>query len=149
MSKRNSPESIKLRKKKGIRHGRHCVFEIHTHLVFVTKYRRNVFKKRTLHRLKAIFIEVLFDFESELLEFDGEDDHVHLLIISPPKYSISKIVNSLKGVSARYLRQENYPEIQKKLWGTQLWSPSYYAGSCGGAPVSVIRQYIEQQKTPL
>ena len=149
MSTRNSPESILLRTKKGIRHGRHCVFDINTHLVFVTKYRRNVFKKRSLLRLQEIFSEVLTDFEGELVEFDSEHDHVHLLIRSSPKYSISKIVNSLKGVSSRYLRQEDFPEIQKKLWGKQLWSPSYYAGSCGGAPVSIIKQYIESQRTPL
>lgn len=82
------------------------------------------------------------------MEFEGEDDHVHLLISYLPKVSISKLVNSLKGVSSRMIRRMNYPEIKKKLWGGALWSPSYFAASCGGAPISIIRQYIEQQRTP-
>ena len=82
------------------------------------------------------------------MEFDGENDHVHLLVNYPPKVSISKLVNSLKGVSSRMIRQKNYPGIREKLWGGALWSPSYFAGSCGGVPISIIRQYIEQQNTP-
>ena len=90
----------------------------------------------------------VLELESELVEFDGEDDHVHLLVNYPPKVSVSALVNSLKGVSSRMIRQKNYPNIRKKLWGAALWSPSYFAGSCGGAPIAVIRQYIEQQQTP-
>jgi putative transposase len=66
----------------------------------------------------------------------------------PPKVAVSSLVNSLKGVSSRMIRQKLYPSIRKKLWGGALWSPSYFAGSCGGAPISIIRQYIEQQQTP-
>ena len=131
-----------------IRQGRHCVFLMHVHLVFVTKYRREVFTKVILDDLRNIFASVCVDFESELVEFDGEDDHVHLLVNYPPKVSVSALVNSLKGVSSRMIRQKNYPNIRKKLWGAALWSPSYFAGSCGGAPIAVIRQYIEQQQTP-
>lgn len=131
-----------------IRHGRHCVFNMHVHLVFVTKYRRGVFTKQILDDLKIIFEQVCLDFESELVEFDGEHDHVHLLVNYPPKVSVSKLVNSLKGVSSRMIRQKDYPSIRNKLWGNALWSPSYFAGSCGGAPIDVIRKYIEQQQTP-
>ncbi|ARU65326.1 IS200/IS605 family transposase [Histophilus somni] len=74
--------------------------------------------------------------------------HVYLLVEYPPKVAISNLVNSLKGVSSRMIRKKNYPSIRKKLWRNQLWSPSYFAGSCGGAPISIIRQYIEQQQTP-
>ena len=77
-----------------------------------------------------------------------EDDHVHLLIHYPPKVAVSALVNSLRGVSSRLIRRKKYPEIRKKLWGLALWSPSYFVGSCGGAPIDVIRQYIEQQKIP-
>ena len=72
---------------------------------------------------------------------------LHLLVNYPPKVSVSNLVNSLKGVSSRMIRKKNYPGIRKKLWGGALWSPSYFAGSCGGAPIAVIRQYIEQQQT--
>jgi putative transposase len=132
-----------------IRHGRHCVFLMHVHLVFVTKYRREVFTRQILNDLQDIFSSVCADFEAELVEFDGEGDHVHLLVNYPPKVAVSAMVNSLKGVSSRMIRQKNYPSIRKSLWGNQLWSPSYFAGSCGGAPIEILRQYIEQQKTPL
>lgn len=131
-----------------IRHGRHCVFKMHVHLVFVTKYRRGVFTKEVIKDLRDIFDSVCRDFEAELVEFDGEDDHVHLLVNYPPKVAISVLVNSLKGVSSRMIRKKAYLSVQKKLWGGALWSPSYFAGSCGGAPIGIIRQYIEQQQTP-
>mgnify|MGYP000968500756 FL=1 len=131
-----------------IRHGRHCVFNLHIHLVFVTKYRRSVFTKAVLEDLKEIFASVCQDFEAELVEFDGEKDHVHLLINYPPKVSVSRLVNSLKGVSSRLIRKKRYACIQDKLWAGALWSPSYFAASCGGAPISIIKQYIEQQDTP-
>lgn len=131
-----------------IRHGRHCVFNMHVHLVFVTKYRRGVFTKAILDDLREIFASVCADFEAELVEFDGEDDHVHLLVNYPPKVAVSKLVNSLKGVSSLLIRKKDYPSVKKKLWGGALWSPSYFAGSCGGAPIEIIRQYIEQQQTP-
>ncbi len=137
-----------MKKETEIRHGRHVVFNLHVHLVFVTKYRRGVFTKAILEDLEQIFTKTCADFEAELVEFDGEEDHVHLLVHYPPKVAISHLVNSLKGVSSRMIRQKNYPTIRKKLWGNALWSPSYFAGSCGGAPITIIRQYIEQQKTP-
>ena len=121
---------------------------MHVHLVFVTKYRRGVFTKEILDDLHSLFSGVCNDFEAELVEFDGEDDHVHLLVNYPPRVAVSTLVNSLKGVSSRMIRQKKYPSIRKKLWGGALWSPSYFAGSCGGAPISIIRQYIEQQQTP-
>ncbi len=121
---------------------------MHVHLVFVTKYRRGVFTKEILDELHLIFASVCIDFEADLVEFDGEDDHVHLLVNYPPKVTISKLVNSLKGVSSHLIRKKDYPSIRKKLWGRALWSPSYFSGSCGGAPIAMIRQYIEQQKTP-
>jgi putative transposase len=127
------------------RRGRHCVFLMHVHLVFVTKYRGEVFAKAILDELRNIFASVCLDFEAELVEFDGQDDHVHLLVNYPPKVSVSALVNSLKGVSSRMIRRKNYHGIRKRLSGPAFWSPSYFAGSCGGAPIAVIRQYIEQQ----
>jgi putative transposase len=107
-----------------LRRGRTCVFALHVHLVFVTKFRRRVFTKEILVQTREIFKSVCKDFEAELLEFDGEKDHVHLLVNYPPKVSVSKLVNSLKGVSARLLRKKGYPTIVKYLWGGSLWSPS-------------------------
>ncbi|MFF5029792.1 IS200/IS605 family transposase [Streptomyces collinus] len=98
-----------------VRTGRHCVFRMHVHLVFVTKYRHSVFTDRHLTRCEEIMRAVCEDFEAELVEFNGEANHVHLL-----------------------------------YWRAQrLWSGSYFAGSVGGAPLSIVKQYIEQQNRPL
>ena len=131
-----------------LRTGRHCVFLMHVHLVFVAKYRQKVFTKAILSDLKKMFSKVCDDFEAELVEFDGEHDHVHLLVNDPPKVAVSKLVNSLKGSSSLLIRKKGYPTIQKALWGGSLWSRSYFAGSCGGAPIDVIRKYIDEQNTP-
>lgn len=130
-----------------VRHGRHCVFQMHVHLVFVAKYRRKVFDGDAIDRLRRIFAKVCAAFEAHLVEMDGEDDYVHLLVEYPPKVAVSALVNSLKGVSSRLLRKER-PDIQRRYWKGVLWSPSYFAASCGGAPISIVRQYIEQQQTP-
>lgn len=98
--------------------------------------------------LKEIFTNICADFEAVLVECDGEDDHVHLLVNYPPKVAVSKLVNSLKGVSSRIVRKKGYPSISKALWGKSLWSPSYFAGSCGGAPLSIVKEYIESQSSP-
>lgn len=130
-----------------IRHGRHCVFKMHVHLVFVAKYRRKVFDGDAIDRMRRMFGKVCEDMEASLIEMDGEDNHVHLLVEYPPKLAVSVLVNSLKGVSSRLLRKER-PDLKKRYWKNVLWSPSYFAGSCGGAPIGIIKQYIEQQETP-
>ena len=129
-------------------HTGHSTFYLHVHLVFVTKYRRKIFTAQILTELKVIFETVCCQLEASLIEFDGEEDHVHLLVLYPPKLSIAELVFRLKGVSSRIIRSRQYPSITKALWGKALWSPSYFASSCGGAPISIITQYIEQQKTP-
>ncbi len=129
-----------------LRRGRYCVFLMHVHLVFVTKYRRNVFTKKILDDLKKVFFSICTDFEAHLIEFEGEGDHVHLLVEYPPKVAVSKLVNSLKGVSSRLIRKKGYPSIQNALWEGSLWSPNYFAGACGGASLAIVDQYIEQQK---
>jgi putative transposase len=130
-----------------MRRGRHCVFNLHAHLVFVPKYRRHVFTQAIIQDMRTIFAKVCADFEAQLIECDGDDDHVHLLVNYPPKVSVSRLVNSLKGVSS-YVLRTRHPELVKRYWNGVLWSPSYFAASCGGAPLSIIRQYIDQQKTP-
>ena len=134
---------------KDVRTGRHVVYNLHVHLVLVTKYRRGVFTGPMLTRCEQIMGEVCADFEAELREFNGEHDHVHLLVHYPPKVAISKLVNSLKGVTARRLRQEYPTHVRKYLWGEHFWSGSYFAGSCGGAPLTVVKQYIENQQRPV
>ena len=128
------------------RTGRHCVFKLHAHLVFVTKYRRKVLEGYMFPTLQMRFEKVCGDFEAELIEFNGEDDHVHLLVHYPPKIAITKLVNSLKGVSSRKLKM-HHPEVANRYYNRALWRPSYFAASCGGAPLEIIKQYVEQQRT--
>lgn len=109
------------------------------------RYRRKVFDLDAIERLRASFAAVCEDFGATLDDFNGEPDHVHLLVHYPPKVAVSGLVNSLKGVSARRLRQER-PDIAKRYWSGGLWSASYFAASCGGAPIDVLRQYIKQQQ---
>ena len=128
-----------------LRTGRHVVSALHVHLVFVTKYRRDVLSTLAIKDLRRIFSKVCKDFEAELVECDGEDDHVHLLVLYPPKVALSNLVNSLKGVSSRRLREDR-PEISGRYRQGVLWSPSYFAASCGGAPLSVIAEYVRLQR---
>lgn len=106
-----------------------------------------MFDGDAIERMRSMFSSVCQDFESELVEMDGEADHVHLLVAYPPKLAVSALINSLKGVSSRLLKKAR-PDIEKRYWKGALWSPSYFASSCGGAPIEIIRQYIENQKTP-
>ena len=115
---------------------------------FVTKYRRKAFTDAMLTRTEEIMRDVCTDFEAELKQFNGEQDHVHLLVHYPPKVQLSKLVNSLKGVSSRRLRQEYSTHVRRYLWGGHFWSGSYFAGSCRGAPLTVVKQYIENQQRP-
>ena len=131
-----------------IRRGRSVVYTLHAHLVFTPKYRRAVFTDTILVRCEEIMRDVCARFGAELVAFNGETDHVHLLVHYPPKVALSTLVNSLKGVSARLLRKEFSVHIRQYLWGGHFWSPSYFAASCGGAPLDIIKQYIDQQKRP-
>ena len=127
-----------------LRTKRHVVFSLHLHLVFVTKYRKKVFSALMMERLKYHFLRVCEDFDCKLIEVNGETDHVHLMIESLPQTTPSKLVNSLKGVSSRLLRKE-FPSLEKYYWKGGLWSPSYFIASCGGAPLDIVKEYIENQ----
>ncbi|MET7550860.1 IS200/IS605 family transposase [Streptomyces sp. NPDC005500] len=141
--------SPRCKPKPDIRTGRPVTYNLHAHLVFVTKFRRDVFDDAMLKRCEEIMREVCVSFETELREFNSEADHVHLLVHYPPKVALSKLINSLKGVSSRYLWAEYTGHINRTGMGSMFWSHSYFAGSCGGAPLTVIRQYIEGQKRPV
>jgi len=124
------------------------VSALHVHLVFVTRYRRGVLDDDMLRFCETVMRKACEDFEADLREFDGEAGHVHLLVRYPPKVSVSALVNSLKGVSARLLRTEYTGKVNRARMNGHFWSPSYFAASCGGAPLSAIRQYIERQQRP-
>jgi putative transposase len=130
------------------RTGRKCKFKLFVHLIFTTKYRRGVLTAEMLEHLHNVFAETLLQMKGELLEFNGEDDHVHLLASIPPQTALSHLVGKLKGKSSYMLRKEFWPLVKQKLWGSHFWSPSYCAVSCGGAPLDVLKEYVQQQRTP-
>lgn len=123
-----------------MRTGRHVVHNLHVHLVFVTKYRRKAFTDAMLTRCEEVMREVCTNFETELKQFNAEQDHVHLPVHYPPNMQLSKLVNSLKGVSSRRPRQEYDSHVRRYLWGGHSWSGSYFAGSCGGAPLTPVHR---------
>jgi len=123
----------------------HCVFSLHLHLVLVTKDRRRCIDGPILERLRAIFENLCERWECELLEFNGEPDHVHLLLSVNPKVAPSVLVNNFKTVSSRLIRKEFATQVGRLYRKPVFWSRSYCVVSCGGAPLSVLKQYVEGQ----
>ena len=114
----------------------------------MTKVPPPVFTDAHLSRLEDIFQAVWADFGYDLVEYNGEAEHVHLLLTYPPTVQLSRLVNSLKGVSSRRLRQE-FPELARHYWrARRLWSGSYFAGSVGGAPLNVLRPTSSSSADP-
>ena len=126
---------------------RGAVFLLYSHMVFVTKYRKSLFTKDHIVEMKAIFDSVCKELGVCLEEFDGEENHVHLLVRYPPKISISFLAGRLKGASSKVLK-EIFPELLFCWKKGALWSPSYCAVSCGGASLDVVKKYIQNQCTP-
>ena len=131
-----------------VRRGRSVVHTLHVHLVFVTKYRRGVLNGDMLRDCERVMRDVCVDFGADLREFNGEEDHVHLLVHYPPAVAISRLVNSLKGVSSRRLREENVGRTNRARIRGHFWSPSHFAGSCRGASLTIVKDHIAQQKRP-
>jgi len=113
------------------------------HVVWCPKYRRKVLVEQIAKRLEQIIREVCKEHQAEVLSVEIMPDHVHLLVEVDPQFGIHRLVKLVKGRSSRYLRQE-YPSLTTRL--PTLWTNSYFVSTVGGAPLSVIKQYIEKQK---
>ncbi|MGB3694543.1 MAG: IS200/IS605 family transposase [Spirulinaceae cyanobacterium] len=126
------------------------MYNLTAHFVFVTKYRKSIFNDSFVKELEEIFQSVLKTRECELLEFNGESDHVHCLISYKPSLSVSNLVANLKATSSKTLWR-NHPEyLEKQYWGKRvLWTGSYFVASCGGVTIEQLRKYVEQQDRPL
>jgi putative transposase len=134
--------------KQTLHHSHNAVYRLVYHLVLVSKYRRKVFTDAVLKRCEAIIGELCATWGGVLLECSGEGDHVHALIDMPPKVQPSTLINNLKTVSSRRLRSE-FPALRSAYRGKPvLWSPSYCLVSAGGAPIEILRQYVENQNRP-
>ena len=121
---------------------------LHVHSVLVTTYRHGVPDADMLQCREDTMRKACGDVGAELREFNGEDDHVHLLVEYPPTVAVPALVNSLNGVPARKLRSPFTGRVNRHIGHGHFWSPTYFAASCGGSPLSIIRQYIEQQRHP-
>lgn len=126
---------------------RHSVSKLVVHLVFPTKYRRKLLTGVMIEQLREAIESSCEKLECELIEMDGEEDHIHLLVAYPPKLAISTMVNNLKAVSSRMLRLQN-THLTRQSKGSALWSRSYFACSAGGATIDVLRAYVDSQSTP-
>lgn len=124
------------------------VSDLKAHLVLTTKYRRKVFDAAMLSRLHEIFLDLLVKWDCKLVEFNGEENHIHLLFQYHPDLQISTLVNNLKSVSSRRLRQEFSDRVDTFYRKDVLWNGSYFIASCGGVTVSALRKYIENQDSP-
>lgn len=122
----------------------HSVFLMNYHLVLVIKYRRKAFDDARSERAKEIFEYIAPNYNITLMEWNHDEDHVHILFKAHPNSELSKFINTYKSASSRLLKKE-YPEVRKKLWKEYFWSRSYCLLTTGGAPIEVIKKYIESQ----
>ena len=113
------------------------------HVVWCPKYRRKVLHSGVDERLKEIAKEVCEELETELVEIEVMPDHVHLLVEADPQFGIHKVVKKIKGCSSRILREE-FPWLKSRI--PSLWTNSYFVTTNGGAPLEVVKKYIENQK---
>ena len=127
----------------------HCVYALNYHLVLVTKYRRKCLSADMLQVIEQSVRDRLLTRDGELIEFNGERDHVHVLLDLPPHVALSEFVNALKTNTARVLRRDFAQELAAFYSEPALWSRSYCTLSVGGAPLEVLKTYIEQQDRPV
>ena len=125
----------------------HSVFSLNYHLVVVTKYRRRVISMAVLETIRVMAADIGKIYNVAVAEFNGEDDHVHMLLRTKPNCDLSKYIAALKGASSRIIKQR-HPEVCEKLYDEAFWSPSYCLLTVGGAPLEVLKGYIEDQARP-
>ena len=122
----------------------HSVYLLYYHLILVVKYRRKVFDDEVSERAKEIFSYICPRYGIVLEEWNHDADHVHVMFRAKPATELSRFINAYKSASSRLLKKE-FPEIRSRLWKEYFWSKSFCLLSAGGAPVDVIREYIESQ----
>ena len=129
---------------------RHSVYKLCYHLVVVTKYRHPVINKGINERLKQIAISIFEEaWKVKIIRMETECDHIHILFESSPQVQLSKLVNNFKTVSARLIRKEFKDQVDKYYYKPLFWSNSYCIISSGGAPIEIIKKYIENQDKPI
>jgi putative transposase len=135
--------TVNMTKTREVKSSKHLVYSCKYHVVWCTKYRRKVLSEPIELRLKTILLQICQDNDAEILEIETMPDHVHVLVECNPIFGIKRLVGLMKGTSSRLLRQE-FPELKSRL--PTLWTHSCFIATVGGAPLAIIRQYIENQK---
>jgi putative transposase len=120
------------------------VYSCKYHVIFCPKYRRKVLVNGIETRLKDIIQAIASELDCELIQLEIMPDHVHILCEVDPQFGVHKFIKAVKGRSSRLLRQE-FPKLKSRL--PTVWTNSYFVASVGGAPLAIIKQYIENQKT--
>lgn len=124
------------------------ISDMKAHLVLTTKYRRKVLTGEMIERLREVITDLCEKWDCNVIEFNGEDNHIHLLFQYYPQMEIPKFVGNIKSVTSRRLRQEFPEQINQVYWKKVLWNESYFIASCGGVTISVLKKYIENQNVP-
>ncbi|WP_108033179.1 IS200/IS605 family transposase [Trichococcus patagoniensis] len=122
----------------------HSVFLLYYHLVLVVKYRRKVITPTISDYAKEMFVRIGKDYNIHLVEWNHDADHIHILFKGQPNTELSKFINAYKSASSRLVKKE-FPEIRRNLWKEMFWSRSFCLLTTGGAPIEVIKRYIENQ----
>ena len=131
---------------KEYRKGAHTVYGIKYHLVWVTKYRYQVLRGEIAVRTRDMIREICMQHEIIVLKGHVGRDHIHLFVSAPPRLSVSKMMQYIKGKSSRRLQQE-YPTLQKRYWGQHLWARGYFCASAGTVTDAMIADYLERHTT--
>lgn len=135
--------------KTNYRSSRRAVFNLTVYVVFVTKYRRQVITAKMIEELKSVFESVLLSWDSELIEFNGEDDHVHLLFSYPPHKLLSSLIANLKATSSKRMWRKFEPIVSKIYYKKRVfWTGAYFVASCGGVTIDVLKKYVQKQDCP-
>ncbi|TCS81793.1 IS200/IS605 family transposase [Tepidibacillus fermentans] len=122
----------------------HSVFLLYYHLVLVVKYRRQVIDDTISDYAKDMFVRLGENYNISLVEWNHDIDHVHILFKAHPNSELSKFINAYKSASSRLIKK-HFPQVKRKLWKEYFWSRSFCLLTTGGAPIEVIKQYIEDQ----
>ena len=125
------------------------IYSLTAHLVFVAKYRKKVFTNELLTELEKVFSSALETRKCELIDFNGESDHVHLIVSYMPQISVSNLVANLKATSSKYMWNKHQKYLAKFYFRKKvLWTGSYFVSSCGGVTIDILKRYIENQDRP-
>ena len=126
---------------------RHSVSMLHAHLIFCTKYRRQVLTPRVFDALRRSVSQTAKAIGITIEAIESDKDHVHLLFAFPPHLALATIAQRIKGASSRFIRQQRFPDVLRKLWGRNFWSASYCVVSCGGASLDIVKAYVDGQNS--